>query len=100
MSFESTIVYKSGGPYPRAGGTYNYKGVHSQEALEAALADGWHLTLADAIAPPQKPNAEPADNAPPTRAELEQKANELGLEYDGRTTDRRLAERIAEALKG
>jgi hypothetical protein len=39
------------------------------------------------------------DNAPPTRPELETKAKELGISFDGRTTDRKLGERIAEALK-
>lgn len=38
------------------------------------------------------------DDAPPTRAELEQKATELGIKFDGRTTDKKLAAKIAEAL--
>lgn len=41
----------------------------------------------------------PADDAPVTRAELEAKATELGIKFDGRTTDAKLAERIADALK-
>ena len=40
------------------------------------------------------------DNAPPTRAELEAKATELGLKFDGRTTDRKLLAAIDAALKG
>lgn len=39
------------------------------------------------------------DNAPPTRAELEQQATLLGLKFDGRTTDKRLLERITETMK-
>jgi hypothetical protein len=42
----------------------------------------------------------PADDAPPTRAELEAKAAEMGLKFDGRTSDRKLAQAIADALKG
>jgi hypothetical protein len=42
----------------------------------------------------------PDDNAPPTRAELEEQATLLGIKFDGRTTDKRLADRIAEAMKG
>lgn len=42
----------------------------------------------------------PEDDAPVTRAELEEKATELGIKFDGRTTDAKLAERIEEALKG
>lgn len=35
-----------------------------------------------------------------TREELEQKAKELGLSFDGRTTDKKLLERIEAALNG
>lgn len=38
------------------------------------------------------------DDAPPTREELEQKATELGIKFDGRTTDKKLAAKIAEAV--
>ena len=40
------------------------------------------------------------ESAPPTREELEEKANELGIKFDGRTTDRKLLEKIEEALRG
>jgi len=39
------------------------------------------------------------DDAPPTRAELESKATELGIKFDGRTRDKRLANLIDEKLK-
>jgi len=39
------------------------------------------------------------DDAPPTRAELESKATELGIKFDGRTRDKRLANLIEEKLK-
>lgn len=38
------------------------------------------------------------DNAAPTRIELEQKARELGIKYDGRWSDKRLAAVIAEKV--
>jgi hypothetical protein len=40
-----------------------------------------------------------ADDAAPSRAELEAKATELGLRFDGRTGDKRLAALIEDALK-
>jgi len=43
--------------------------------------------------------AEPDDNAPPTRQELEHQATLLGIKFDGRTTDKRLLDRISEAMK-
>lgn len=44
--------------------------------------------------------AEPEDDAPPTRAEMATKATELGLKFDGRTSDRKLAQMIQDAIKG
>jgi len=44
--------------------------------------------------------AVPEDNAPPTRAELETKAREIGLKFDGRTSDRTLLRRITQAIQG
>jgi hypothetical protein len=101
-----TIVYKSPGRHSGPPGkTYDYKGVADESEMAAALADGWFRTLSEACDPPAKPAQAPvvdsggfSDEAPPTRTELETKARELGLSFDGRTTDKRLAERIAAAL--
>ena len=64
-----------------------------QKEREASLA----AYAARKAEPPQKPAA--PDDAPPTREELEQKATELGLKFDGRTSDKRLLARIETALK-
>jgi hypothetical protein len=40
----------------------------------------------------------PEDNAAPTRAELEAKATELGIRFDGRTKDKKLGQLIADRL--
>lgn len=78
------------------------------------VAEGWSTSKADALAPkPAVPVAvanapaldAPAldvsdDNAPPTRDEMERKAAELGIKVDKRWSDKTLAERIDEALKG
>lgn len=68
-----------------------FKGDDSKNVQEAdfaaAKADGWRLT-----------QGEP-DDTPVTRAELEQKARELGVKFDGRTTDKKLAALIDEAMK-
>jgi hypothetical protein len=79
------------------GFTYDYLGVDTEEALEAALADGWHESLTAAMAPPvTAPVAAPVpdDDAPALRAELEQKAEELGIKVDGRWSDKRLIAEI------
>lgn len=68
--------------------------VHSQTELDAQLADGWHETAQEAKdafeAPPVKDDAA-------ERAELETKATELGLKFDGRTSDKKLRDMIAAA---
>jgi len=76
------------------------------------VAEGWCTSKADALAPkPAQPPVSVAaadapaldvsdDNAPPTRDEMERKAAELGIKVDKRWSDKTLAERIDEALKG
>ena len=84
--------------------------MNSQEDMDAALADGWYKTLPEAIDAYHAPDAETViaevseaqdavdDMAPATRDELEQKARELGVSFNSRTSDAVLAKRIAEAL--
>ena len=45
------------------------------------------------------PEPIPEDDAPPTRAELEEKAKLLGIKFDGRTSNRKLGKLIEEAMK-
>jgi len=65
------------------------------ESFAALLADGWADT-------PTKKAVEPKTEAPkelpPTRAELEAKGKELAIKFDGRTSDNKLAQLIAEKL--
>lgn len=93
-----------------------YRVVADDAEREAAMAEGWHETAPAALAatietktysngttvtgPGPLPDDPPPDDAPPTRAELEQKAAELGIKFDGRWGDKRLADAIAAALKG
>jgi len=103
MSFP-TIVYRCPGDHQRPGGTYSYRGVADDEQLEAALTDGWFVTLGEAIdgksSAIETDPAEPESNAPPTRKELEQQAKELDISFNARTSDEKLLERINEALGG
>jgi len=91
-----TLVYKCPGDHHCTGGTYSYAAVADEAELAAKRALGWFLTLPEAMAGESE---EPADNAPPTRAELEAKATELGIKFDGRTTDAALMRRIESELE-
>lgn len=105
MEFPS-LVYKAEGKHIRPHGTYDYVGVNNQQELDEKLKDGWFKSLEDAIegkaaaTSPAKAPSEPAldDFAPPTRAELETKATELGIKFDGRFSDKKIAQLIDEAL--
>ena len=92
------MIYKAGGPHAFNEGNFDYLIVADDEELARELAAGWRLTTADALAPRRDPA--PADDAPPTRAELEAKAHELHIKFDGRTNDDKLAGKIAAKLKG
>lgn len=77
--------------------------VADQAALDQALADGWHETAPGAIEAHQavldahKPKADDETRAP-TRAELEQKAAELGISFKAQTSNKKLADEIAAKL--
>lgn len=104
MSDFPTIVYKTPGPFSGPGFTYATLGIKDASALKSALDAGWCRTLPEAAAPKAKPipvaPVAPDDDAPPTRAELEAKASDLGIKFDGRTPDATLSRKIADAIGG
>lgn len=89
------MVYKLGGPHEFNDGKYDYLIVADEVEKDAAFAAGWRATTQEA----KEHAAIPADDAPATRAELETKATELGIRFDGRTSDAKLAAKIAAELK-
>jgi len=97
-----TTLYRTPGPHKKPrGGTYAYKGAADQEAFDDLIAKGWFPSYEDAVIGNIKAVEKPIDEvSDPTRSELESKADELGVSYDGRTSDKKLAERIAKALEG
>lgn len=98
MEFPS-LVYKAEGKYVRPHGTYDFVGVNSQEELNAKLKEGWFESLEAAIEGKTAVSEPVSDDfAPPTREELETKATELGIKFDGRYSDKKIAQMIDEAL--
>ena len=99
------LLYRVGSAWALESGTYDLATADSAEHMAALQAHGWHedqyaaKAAADAFAvPTEAPAADPDDDAPPTRAELEAKARELGIKFDGRTGDKKLAALIADKL--
>ena len=94
------LVYRCPGPYfgPH-GKTYDTRPVASPEALAEALRDGWHWSLDDAarglVAQPE----EAPEPSPDTRADLVAQAERLGIDVDGRWSEKRLRHEIDVAVK-
>jgi hypothetical protein len=68
-----------------------FKLVDDDSEYANALSAGWFKTVPEAL-------KEKSDNNEPTRAELEQKAKELGVKFDGRTSDEKLLRLINELV--
>lgn len=96
QAFFPTIVYRCPGAHSRPGGSYDWLSIASEEALEDAFAKGWFASMPEAI---EGKRAESVDDSAPTREELELKAIELEIPFDGRTSDKKLAKLIADALE-
>jgi len=99
------LLYKTPGPHRKPGGlTYAYVGCADAQDYERLVAQGWRVSLSDALAGKGVISAAEAfedavDNvSPATRDELEQKAKELGVSFNSRTSNETLAKRIAEAI--
>jgi hypothetical protein len=60
-----------------------------EQAEAAAQAQAQAVEAVEAV---------PEDDAPPTRAELEAKAKEFGIRFDGRTGDKKLGQLIQDRL--
>lgn len=95
------LVFKDGGNIPRAGGFYTYTLAHDDDEYDGMIDSGWYATLPDAIEGKvnEESQSESGGDAPPTRAEMETKAKELGIQFDGRTGDKTLMAKIAKALE-
>lgn len=105
MSQFPQALYKFGGVEKLEDGDYTSKLAHDAADLESSLADGWHETTAAAKAAHIESNqgeTSLTDAGPERdgRAELEKQAIDLGLKFDARTSDKKLRERIDEAMAG
>lgn len=96
----ATMVYKHPGKHKIHGNRFDFKIVEADpeeengdSELDAALADGWFKTTPEAL------EGVPSDGEMPTRAELEEKANELGISYPSNIKDATLLAKINEALE-
>lgn len=95
------MLYKAPGPHFVDDSMVDYI-IVPLDLVDKTIALGWFATIPEALAAaavPAEPDDVPADDAPVTRAELELKATELGLKFDGRTSDANLLAKLDEAMK-
>jgi uncharacterized membrane-anchored protein len=92
--------------YGADGRGFDYIGVNTAEEVLAAIDEGWHLSIEDAIAALDagevidevaEAKAVLADIDGDLRAALEAEAKALKVSFNARTSDKVLAERIAAA---
>ena len=103
------LLYKCPGGWPGDGFTFGARGANDQGEFDAAVSDGWHATVPEAVeawkAPQPSPTAVetpeaslPPLDAPPTREEIEAKAAELGITVHHKHSDSTLLKKIDDAL--
>ena len=83
------FVFRDGGKIQRAGGSYSELLVEDESAYDAAIENGWFASLQAAI--------DGVVSKSDPREELEEMAREIGIQFDGRTSDKKLLEKIKEA---
>ncbi len=91
------FVYKSPGPHKCAYNgkfSYDFVSVANEKEFNEHISNGWFASAEEANAP-----KETKDNAPPTRAEIEEMARDLGIKFDGRTSDKKLLSLIDDKLE-
>lgn len=108
------MLYKAPGRNEVHGMMLDHVLVHNADELEEKLEQGWFEKTTDAHAAyvreqaraaeeraalanteaAARANSNAPDTAPPTRAELELKARELGIAFNGKTTDAALSKLI------
>jgi hypothetical protein len=97
------LVYRCpGAHWGPSGTTYDSVGVADDAELEQRQAQGYHQTLVAAVeafrAPAAAPEPQTPDDAPPTRDEMMQQAEILGIKADKRWSDATLMGKIQEAM--
>lgn len=104
MDFPIFVYRCPGAHFGPSGTTYDSANADDIQELEKLLRQGWSESMIDAVDKFLNSSKyiddfnKSDDNAPVTRQELELKASELGIKFDGRTTDALLFKRIQEAI--
>lgn len=105
-----TLLYKCPGPWAGDGYKFGSRPANDQAEYDAAVSDGWHPTVPQAVEAWRKPVAAVSltplpspvplpEDAPPTRAEIEAQCAKLGIAVHHKHNDATLLKKIEDALK-
>ena len=97
MEFPAFVYRCPGAHFGPNGTTYKSIGVNDESQLQAAVLDGWSKTLVEAVIKFIEPKE--VSNSAPTREEMLQQADKIGLKVDRRWGDEKLIEKINEVMK-
>lgn len=106
MSMHKKMIYRLGGSFKIGDSMFEIKTIDQdvEGELQKHLDDGWFETPNDAIIKEGVKELSALIDAESdeddARDKLEQKAKELGIGFNVRTTNETLSQRIAEALEG
>ena len=103
MEFPVLVYRCPGAHFGPNGTTYESMGVDDESQLQAAVLDGWSKTLVEAAINFIEPKetiglSEEVSNSAPTREEILQQADKIGLKVDRRWSDAKLVEKINEVM--
>lgn len=85
------MLYKLGNHIEIEGSKFEYAIVDEKE-VDEKLKEGWYLTTTEAK------KVDSNNDGDVTREEIEHKAKELGIKFDGRMSDKNLLAKIEEKL--
>jgi len=104
MEFPAFVYRCPGAHFGPNGTTYESIGVNDEAQLQAAVLDGWSKTLVEAVIKFIEPkevidHPKEVSNSAPTREEMLQQADKIGLKVDRRWGNEKLIEKINEVMK-
>ncbi len=104
MEFPVFVYRCPGAHFGPSGTTYESICVNDKDQLQSALKDGWGKTLVEAVIrfielKESLDSAKEVSSFAPTREEMIQQADKIGLKIDRRWNDAKLIEKINEAMK-
>lgn len=103
MEFPVLVYRCPGAHFGPNGTTYESMGVNDEFQLHFAVLDGWSKTLVEAAINFIEPKEvldypKEVSNSAPTREEMLQQADKIGLKVDRRWSDAKLVEKINEVM--